>query len=859
MAFKKASFPSKAVENPALHFKTLTKRQFPDVMPHQKEMLEKYAEDFEGFSDVALQLPTGSGKTLVGLLVADWRRKKNGDRALYLCPTIQLVKQTVRQASEQYGIDVVDLSGPKSDFSPEDRTAYKLGKKVAVSTYNGLFNVNPFFDDADLIIIDDAHAAENYIANMWSLTAQSNSGLYKALANYLRPHIGTQAYARMTGDWSGPADSVWIDKIPTPLLDELSVEIGQIIDAHAGVENPSLHYTWSLLRDHLDACHVYLSSKEILIRPIIPPTFTHEAFSRARQRLFMSATLGEGGDLERLTGQPEIHRLAAPEGFQTAGVGRRFFMFPTLSKTDKESAAIRLAMQERAGRSVVLTPSKPQANLHKDDISHLEDYKVFLSNDIEDDKHPFVSSTQAVAILANRYDGIDFPGDQCRLLCVDGLPKAMNAQERFLMSKLGASAIYNDRVQTRILQAMGRCTRSLQDRSAVVVTGTELVDYLSDNRRWKYFPAELQAELTFGVEQSTEVSSEDFVENFDMFMQNNSDWEAADSSIRDAIGDFSQEKFPAMDELASMVADEISYEKAIWNKDYVQAFAATRAILGKIKHTDLRGYRALWHYLSASLALRLSKQPGDDYSRIANSQSIASKKAAPTVPWLNKLVADLKPEESLAEKVDEEVNSQVEGIAENFVKMGLSTNHKFETKVAKISDSLASEKEFEAALVDLGEILGFTPGNDETDAAPDPWWLGHKSGIVFEAHAAGQNETVFGATKARQVSSHPRWIKKMVAGTSEMDIRPVLITPCVQAKSGAAPVLDDVFYWHLDEFRAWAFNAIAVLRDLKSTCPGEADLAWRAEAASRLESENLSIKTIVSSLSLAAVAMKIIP
>ena len=46
MAFKRNTFHKSVSENPALHFKTLTKRQIPDVMPHQKEMLEKYAMSF---------------------------------------------------------------------------------------------------------------------------------------------------------------------------------------------------------------------------------------------------------------------------------------------------------------------------------------------------------------------------------------------------------------------------------------------------------------------------------------------------------------------------------------------------------------------------------------------------------------------------------------------------------------------------------------------------------------------------------------------------------------------------------------------------------------------------------------------
>jgi hypothetical protein len=42
----------------------------------------------------------------------------------------------------------------------------------------------------------------------------------------------------------------------------------------------------------------------------------------------MSATLGEGSDLERLTGVRNIYRLGAPEDLDAQGVGRRFFVFP---------------------------------------------------------------------------------------------------------------------------------------------------------------------------------------------------------------------------------------------------------------------------------------------------------------------------------------------------------------------------------------------------------------------------------------------------------------------------------------------------------------------------------------------------
>ncbi len=860
MAFKKNTFALTAAGNPAAHFKTLTKRQYPDVMPHQKEMLEAYTAQYEESPDVALQLPTGSGKTLVGLLIADWRRIKFGDRSVYLCPTRQLAHQTVLQARNQYGIDVVDLSGPKREFAPADQAAYKTGAQVAVSTYSSLFNTSPFFDDPNLIIVDDAHAAENYIANMWSLEIAAGTQLHVALAEFLRPHLDPQEHSRLTGDWMGSMDATWVEKMPSLQVSLLAPGLGPIIDAHATRQNRDLHFTWSLLRDHLDACHIYLGSREILIRPLIPPTATHAPFANANQRIFMSATLGAGGDLEQLTGRRSIDRLRAPEGFQSAGVGRQFFVFPSLSLTGDETDKLRLDMQKRAGRSVTLTPSTAQATAHAKQVeAHLEGFIVYTKDDIEADKAPFVSSDQAVAILANRYDGIDFPGDECRLLCIDGLPKAMNMQERFIMSKMGAAALYNERIQTRVLQAAGRCTRALQDRSAVFVTGTELVDFLADSRKWQYFHPELQAELKFGVDQSTRVSVDELLENFDMFMENNADWSSVDGMIRNAIGNFQQAAFPAMDELETVVEHEVAYQEAMWHEDYTTALTAARTILGSLNHPDLRGYRALWHYLAGAAAHRLSTAAGDAQAQAAQEQFARAKSAAPYVSWLNTLaraVGGIENEEAEAQSA--ETLKQVEALEQQFLAMGTATNHKFEKRAAKVQTELAGANTFESAQVELGTLLGFGADNDESDAAPDPWWLGDKLGIVFESHADGNETTVFGAIKARQASNHPKWMRKNVPGAEAMEILPILVTPCTKAKSGADPQLDNVRYWALDKFRSWAVHAIGVLRDLKGTFPGEGDLAWRAEACQRLEAEDLTIEAILRNQPMATEAMEIV-
>ncbi len=189
--------------------------------------------------------------------------------------------------------------------------------------------------------------------------------------------------------------------------------------------------------------------------------------------------------------------------------------------------------------------------------------------------------------------------------------------------------------------------------------------------------------------------------------------------------------------------------------------------------------------------------------------------------------------------------------------MGTSTNSKFEKKAATILQWLSQPNTFEAAQVELGELLGLSAGNEESDAAPDPWWLGDENGIVFEDHVDADPITVFGANKARQAAGHPKWVKKNLPGTQNMNIVSVLVTPCGSAKSGAEPHLDDVRLWRLDDFLAWASEAIAMLRQLKGTFPGEGDLFWRDQAYQYLEANGLTVEKILISLPVASKSMHV--
>jgi Rad3-related DNA helicase len=404
MTFKKPSVQTSVPESPDRLFRDLPRRKHPSLYDHQGQILRTYVAQAVDASDVALQLPTGSGKTLVGLLLAEWRRRKNRERVVYLCPTRQLVNQVVAEASSKYGLTVEPFTGRVVNYAPEAKAAYQNADRVAVTTYSSLFNTNPFFSSPEVIIVDDAHASENYIASTWTLRIsrfeEDDELLFKSVAGVLKGVLDDTNYQRMTGDWSSIDDVTWVDKVPTPQLAAIADELFAAIAENVG--EGEQRYPWRMIRNHLTACQLYVSSSEVLIRPLIPPTWNHAPFAGASQRIFMSATLGAGGDLERLTGRPKIKRLPIPEGWDRQGIGRRFFIFPEKALKENEAKTLRRSLMTAAGRSLVLTPSNEAADAVTSDVQESLRYPVFSGADLEDRKPDFVATSPAVAVVANR-------------------------------------------------------------------------------------------------------------------------------------------------------------------------------------------------------------------------------------------------------------------------------------------------------------------------------------------------------------------------------------------------------------------------------------------------------------------------
>ena len=850
MAFKTTKATAVSLDSPETLFHDLRTRKIPGLLSQQADLLRKYMAEAVNAPDVALQLATGSGKTLVGLLIAEWRRLKFHERVVYLCPTNQLVHQVVNLAGTQYGLKVTGFVGKKAEYPAAAKGEYVGAETVAVTSYSGLFNTRPFFENPNSIILDDAHSAENYISKMWSLRIErlKHEAVYKAAASVFLDTLSFSDHQRIVAP-SGPAwDFNWVEKIPTPAFIERVPELLKVLDTY--LPESDLAYTWGLLRDHLHGCHCYLDAREILVRPIIPPTFTHEPFADAKQRIYMSATLGEGGDLERITGRPKIMRLKV-DGWEKQGIGRRFFLFPQRSLSDEQTEKLIYEVLKRAGRSLVIVPDDKSEEEYRQAIQEKLRLPTFDARDIETSKEPFLKQAEAVAVVANRYDGIDFPGDECRVLVVAGLPRATNAQERFFINRLGAVALLNDRILTRIVQAFGRCTRSATDFAAVVVEGEELHTYLLANDRRQFLHPELQAELQFGIDNSKDQTGAGFIENLTSFLQQDAEWQKADSQVVGIRERVVRQQLPGTKDLQVAVEHEIEYQTAVWNGDFSRAFDACRAVLARLNDPALKGYRALWSYMAGSAAWLANRNGVSGMDQQARIQYANAQKAAPAVSWLVNLTRSKSTTET-QHTANAALCAQVERLEARLEALGTVHDRRYDEEEKFIAENIMQDEstKFEPAQERLGNLLGFKAGKEESTGSPDPWWiLDDDLCIVFEDHSDGKASTVLDVTKARQAATHPTWIREHLKLPPDANITPVLVTPVEKTTRDAMLHLKPVSVWKLDRFREWANMALRVVRELRRQFPGPGDLAWRAIAAERLQKEGLDAHSIVGTLS----------
>ncbi len=215
---------------------SLDSSKFKTLRDAQKHILDQYRH-YEQTLDVAIELPTGAGKTLIVLLIAEaWRR--TGRKCAILSANKTLARQ-MRDEAEALQIPAILMEGRGPDIPQRDLRAYQRTVKIGIMNYWMYLNQNPVMEPADLLIMDDAHLAEHCLHSLFSvvISIYAHETLFKDLVSELA--VRYPEYAVLS-DALTPETS----KFNTPpellsFLDQTAVadRIREIIDASPSLES----------------------------------------------------------------------------------------------------------------------------------------------------------------------------------------------------------------------------------------------------------------------------------------------------------------------------------------------------------------------------------------------------------------------------------------------------------------------------------------------------------------------------------------------------------------------------------------------------------------------------------------------
>lgn len=632
---------------------------FKQLRPGQRQVLSAYAANHLDTSDLAIEMPTGEGKTLLALLIADLALDR-GRSVAYLTGTRQLAERAEEEAAK-LGLETVRFAS--KDYGGAKLDDYHQAQAVGVMNYWVYFNSKPVPKPADLVIFDDAHLAEQPLSSLQTLRIPDKPGpahaLYQTVCELVIAH--TDAYPGLQAMRDGTARP----GTPPELLSfsdwaAIATAARDAIEASPYVDDTEIKYVWPKVRNNLSRCGVLIGPSGIEIRPYHPPTALNAGYSQAKQRLYLSATLGSMDDLQRRIGGGRITRLVMDEPLPAGATGERLLVLNPSEAQPTDETVLDWALDQvsAAGeRAAWLCASHAEADTLQTQLNSMGHTVYRLRPGDDDMVDAWSRAPSGQLVTAGRYDGLDLPGDICKLVIITTVPQASSEFERFVVAYLGDASFMRHRVGQRVTQALGRANRTITDRSMYLGLDPTFAQILAD-------PA-VRASIPNGTQPTVRAALELYDQGWDATARACATfWEAAaeDSPESGSVVD-SAAAPPARrkgrpgrnaagtGEVASADA-EVSAATDLWVGDQAAAADQAREAATLLANAGETEHAAFWRYVEAHALFDRGRPQDLAAARSALEDATAK---GPRTTWFRRLsrtVADLNGFQGAADDTD---------------------------------------------------------------------------------------------------------------------------------------------------------------------------------------------------------------
>ena len=747
--------PELPVEPIELYQSLFHKEGFAYLRGIQEEVLNIWHGQRDA-KDVVCKMNTGSGKTLTGLLMLYSKIAEGTGNSVYLCPDKQLVEQTVLLA-EMYGFPVCQVDD-KNQFPSK----FLNQENILICTFQRLFNGRSIFyrDRIEIgsILIDDAHACVDKSRENTTITLDSDHDLAQRLLALFKESLKYQAsgtYNRILE--ADPYASVM--KVPYWIWMEKIEEVIGIIGEYA--EEDEIKFKWNLINDDLTAFDCYFGPRGMAIAPIHVPYHNVQSFHEAKHRFVLSATFEDNADLLVDLGiaKASIGKPIIPS--DRKDVGQRLILAPARFDpeiTREQNLELVKSYVDDDYNVVVLVPSSQRAKSWEEIGA-----TIITKENIKDTLRTLKESTGNFCVLVNRYDGVDLPGNMCRILVLDGYPLYSSLKNQYTEVRL--EYLQAAKKAQLIEQGIGRAVRSGSDYCVVFLMGTELLRFFGNSQNMRYLTPVTKRQVEIGLSlldgEAKDNSIETIKETAKGCLDQDEDWREYHSGIlRDVDQDEESELKIRRLEIAEREAESLALFRL---RDYE---AAAKIILTNIvEKLELSHKERGWYFQFAAQMLFLHNRPA------ANDLQVKAIKTSTRM---------FQPQDGMYYMKISARGAQPALVLKKI--KDFSRPQDLKIYVEQIISELqfnpdVSADRFENALADLGNLIGFRAQQPEKEIGngPDVLWCQTDSHyLILEAKSRTKHPEI-SRDDIGQLLQSTEWFKKVYG--DDIEYTPVTLQP----------------------------------------------------------------------------------
>ena len=500
--------------DPLQLFNNLDKTKSPIIKLRkaQAEILAQYTKKLQNARRIGIKLPTGSGKSLIAILILEaWRQ--TGKVVAILTANKGLADDMKKRCAEMGIPSATIFGGSNGPAYLIERTRnlrkYKLKKLIGIFNYHAFLYGTEYKQEIyppDILVIDDASDFETVRNDFFTVRIKrtKHPNIYAKVIEALSSH-----------SYLYPALREFTDNKATQSKVELvyfthTTNIFSVLQEHLSELKKDSDFRFSYERNlnMLSSFLIFITNDEIELKPLLIPERLLK-MGNIRQIIFMSATLPDEELLHKIFGiaKSQIHMIdeetISPEASKEIQTMGKRLIFPLDqmdlgTKVGTKCLNAILTLVKLHKKVLVLANSYYDTERIQKFLAY-QQIPVLVYRTSGDSEYFAHKMDRGVLLCANRYLGLDFPGNTCQVEVVVRLPAIWDSIDAFQATVLNNNFYVEQRIGNRLTQSFGRCNRLATDETLCYVLDSRIMARLTGEEQYlRYFPRIMYAELLTG-------------------------------------------------------------------------------------------------------------------------------------------------------------------------------------------------------------------------------------------------------------------------------------------------------------------------------------------------------------------------